>query len=371
MKFIVIRTNLKDGISVIDRVGGVNLNLPILKNTLIEVSNNKIKLTATDLEIAINYFVSGKIIENGSVTVPISVLSSVINNIQSDRLNIEKKSGNKLLIKTDNYEAVIHGSPIDDFPITPKIDESNGYLETKSDLLKEAINQVLVSTQFSDLRPELNSVLFNFDLENLKLAATDSFRLSEKRINKDKLGTNRNNGFRIMVPLKTASELSRSLREDETVRIYNNENQILFKTNQFELLSRLIEGNFPDYEAIIPKKFDAEIIINKQELTNAIKLAGIFGSKNHEIKIVPRDGKKVIEIKSSDQALGENNYILSAKVDGSFKETIFNWRYIMDVLKVLNGEEVQFSINNDGNPAQIKDSGDGSYFYILKPISEV
>jgi len=368
MKFIIIRVNLKDGVSITERFVGNNLNLPILKNILIEADNNRIKLTATNLETAINFFVAGKVIEQGKLTVPAGVLLNLISNLTSDRLNLENKSGNKLEIKTDNYEALIQGSPTDEFPIVPKIKNQSEFIEIKAEIIKEALNQTLVAVQFSDLRPELNSILFDFTLDALKLAATDSFRLAEKIINQDQFNTNHKKGFKILIPLKTAQELPRIVKNEDVLKIYHDENQVLFKTEQVELLSRLTEGRFPDYEAIVPKKFNTEIVLNKQELINALKLAGIFGGKNSEVKLKIQENKKIVEITSSDQAIGDNNYILTAKIQGNLKEIIFNWRYLTDALKVINGEDVFLGINKENEPAEIKSPSDSSYFYILKPI---
>ncbi|MDO8536838.1 MAG: DNA polymerase III subunit beta, partial [bacterium] len=289
MKFIVIRSNLKDGISAVQEASGENLNLPILKNGLFEAEGNKIKITATNLEIAITANVLGKVIEGGKFTAPIGLLASLISNIQSDRLNIEEKKG-KVEVKTDNYEATIQGMPAADFPITPKVKDQSEGIEVKGGLLKEALSQALTAAQFSDLRPELNSVLFGFSVDSLKLVATDSFRLAEKTIGSGQLVTGRKTAFEIMVPLKTAEALLRVLRDEDAVKIYHDQTQVLFKTEQAELLSRLVEGKFPDYGAIIPQKFDTEIIFNRQELMGALKLAGIFGSKSSEVKLKVPEG---------------------------------------------------------------------------------
>ncbi len=153
------------------------------------------------------------------------------------------------------------------------------------------------------------------------------------------------------------------------VRIYHDSNQILFKTEQLEFLSRLIEGNFPDYNAIIPRKFGAEIIINKQEFTEALKLAGIFGTRSSETTLNIQENKKVLEVESSDQVIGENKYLLPAKIQGKPNKTIFNWRYLADVIKILKAEEVFLGITSDSEPALIKSPNDNSYLYILKPIA--
>lgn len=367
MKFIAIRANIKDAVSVIEKAVGENTNLPILKNILIEAENNTITFTATNLDIAITHRVAGKVIEDGRVTVPLSLFSSLIGNIQSDRLNFEKKENN-LEIATDNYRAAINGMSAEDFPITPKIKNTESYLEIKSIFLKEAIQQVTVASQYSDLRPELNSVLFNFSIENLVLASTDGFRLAEKSIPAGNINIKKKEPFRILIPLRTGLEVARIMRDDEVVRIHQDENQILFKTDQTEMISRLVEGSFPDYSAIVPHEFAAEIVVERDEFLNAIKLAGVFGQKNSEVKIKIHQNKKAVEISSADQALGENTNTLPAKIKGDIPEVFFNWRYLSDPMKSIKTEDVFLGLQEDAGPAMIRSVSDASFFYVLKPI---
>jgi len=368
MKFIALRSNVKEAVTIVEKAIGDNLNLPILKNILIEARGGGIRFIATNLEIAITHNVSGKVIEDGIITVPVNLLSSLITNLQSDRLNFETK-GNNLEIKTDNYNAVLQGISSDDFPITPKIKNSENYLEIKGILLKEAIQQVVAASQFSDLRPELNSIFFNFSVETLKLAATDGFRLAERTIPANLLGIKSlDEPFQILVPLKTSQEVLRVVKDEDLVRIIHDDNQVLFKTEATELISRIIDGNFPDYSQLVSSEFAVEISINKEEFLNAIKLAGIFGQKNSEVRIVIHDNKKVIEISSADQSLGENNYLLPAKIKGEKTEVFFNWRYLASALRAVKTEDVFIGLGEEVNPALIKSTTDNSYFYILKPI---
>ena len=143
---------------------------------------------------------------------------------------------------------------------------------------------------------------------------------------------------------------------------------MLFTTERAELISRLIEGNFPDYSQIIPKKLATEIVVDTSEFSNGVRLASVFGQKNGEAEIKVHPNKKAIEIISADQALGENAYVLPAKIKGEATEVVFNWRYLSDPLKVINTEEVQLGLQEEANPAILRPAGDGSYFYIIKPI---
>jgi len=367
MKFIALRSNIRDAISIVEKASGDNLNLPILKNVFIEASDGGVFFVATNLEIAITCNISGKVIENGKITVPISILSGLINNIQSDRLNFEKK-GDNLEIKTDNYSAVLQGLTPEDFPITPKIKDTKRYIKIKGIILKEAIQQVMAASQFSDLRPELNSILFDFSIEDLKCVATDGFRLAEKTISATLFSIKEMEPFRILVPLRTNQEVLRIFKDEDLVDVFYDENQVLFKTGSSELISRIIDSAFPDYSQLVPAVFSTEISINREEFLNAIKLAGIFGQKNSEVRIKVNDNKKVVEINSADQSLGENNYLLPARIKGETTETFFNWRYLINALKAIKTEDVFIGLGEDMNPALIKPTSDSSYFYILKPI---
>lgn len=368
MNLIVIRTNLKDGLGIVERASGDSSNLPILKNVLIQTDDGKIKFTTTNLEIAATVLVPGKVLEKGSVAVPVAVLREIISNIQGERISLESKKVN-LTVKTDNYNAEIQGMPSDDFPIIPRIKNQTNYIEIDINLFKDALEQVALSAQFSELRPELSSILFDFNVDEIKLAATDSFRLSERTIPKSQFYTNHPSGFKMLIPLKTSQELIRILKDDGSIKIKNDENQVLFETDQFQLISRLVDGNFPDYSGIIPKEFDTQVVVNREEFLNALRLAGVFSSKINEVMIKISESKKgILEVFSMDQALGENNYILPAKIDGKSQEISFNWRYLSDGLRALNSEDVFWGINEENKPALLRAPGDTSYFYVLMPI---
>ena len=189
MKLIVLNINLKDGLSIVSRAIGENSNLPILKNILIKTFNNKIQLTATNLELAVTHLISGKIIEEGSITIPFSVIQGIVSNCESDRVTIEVQK-NILKFKTDNYEASIQGLPEEEFPIIPKIENHIYNLSCAIDVLKNALLKVVQAIQISELRPEISGVLLDFQLTHFKLVGTDSFRLAEKTISEKFFKTN-------------------------------------------------------------------------------------------------------------------------------------------------------------------------------------
>ena len=371
MKLIILKKNLKDGLRSIEKICAENQSLPILKNFLIESFDNKIKLAATNLELAITTFISGKIIEDGSITIPLNIFNSIINNLQVEKINLELKK-DKLIIKTDNYQAEIQGIKKEEFPIIPKIENNKQYIQIKNSLLREALVSV-VNSVTTDNRPELSGILFNHQTTLLKLAATDTFRLSEKTINNNQFEASFNKNFKIIIPLKTIQEVIKEIQinDEQKTEIYIDSNQILFKTENTEIISRLINGEFPDYQQIIPKNIEAEMILSAEELINAVKLNSVFSDRFNEIKIIINKDAKNIEIFSANQSVGENKYLIPAKIQKmaeSQMEISFNWRFLLDGLKNVKSENVFLGLSDSNKPAIIKSSQDESWFYILMPI---
>jgi DNA polymerase-3 subunit beta len=368
MKFVVIRSNLKEALDSIGRVSGNIPNLPILKDALLETKDGRITLTATNLEIGMVVIIPGKIIDHGSVVIPLTLLSSILNNLQSDRLNFESKE-HKIEIKTDNYTANIQGTSPKDFPQIPIVHNKEKWLDMKGIIIKEALQQVMAASQPSELRPELNSVLFDFSLETLKLASTDGFRLAEKSISKNQFGFSEDiEPFRILVPLRAAQEVTRVFGNEELVRIYHDENQIIFKTDRLDIISRLIDGQFPEYSQLIPSVFSTELVVDKDELMGAVRVVSVLGQKNNEVVFTLRADKKTLVIRSSDQVMGENEYFIPVKIKGDVIDIIFNWRYLTDAIKAIPDKEIFIGFQEETNPVIIKSAVSQSYFYILKPL---
>jgi len=368
MKLIILKNNLKEGLSAVERAVGENNKLPILKNVLIKTGNGKIKLSATNLELGITKLISGKIIEDGSLTIPLGTFYSIVNNSDSERINLEVKN-NVLLFKTDNYEAKIQGISEEEFPIIPKIENENQCLEIEASILKNALNKVINATQISEVRPEISGVLLDFQITTLKLVATDSFRLAEKTLYEKYFKSNFNRGFKIIVPLKTAQEVIRIFHNEKLIKIYTDPTQILFRSEDLELISRLIDGEYPDYHQIVPKEINLEVHANRDYLVNAVKLVCNFSSKINDIKIKIKNDSNNLEIYSANQHLGENNYLVPAKFKGDFNgEISFNWKFLLDGLKAIESENLVFGINGEIRPSIIKSQEETSYFYILMPI---
>lgn len=367
MKIIILKENLKNALSSVERGITENNNLPILRNVLLKADKNFI-VSATNLEIGVTYLAAAKITAPGSITVPFSPLYTIIQNSDSERINLIAEA-NTLIVKTDNYEAKIQGVSSEEFPIIPQIEHKDTFITIESEILKDAINQVFGAAQASELKPELSGILFDFQVSMLKLAATDSYRLAEKTLLNNDFKTSLQKGAKVIVPLRTISEVLRIFPLDKPIQIHLDPHQILFTNTVVSLISRLIDGQYPDYAAIIPKQIETELVMEKENLLSALKLVGGFAGKAADLKLRAKKEAKVLEVYSSNQYVGENNYLVPARRTGDgFSEMSFNGRYLMDGVRVLGGESLSFGSNGANKPAILKTVGDTSFFYIVMPL---
>ena len=364
MQIICLQENLKKMLNIAERIIGRNLTLPILNNILLFTEKNKLKISSTNLEIGINCWLSGKVEKEGSITVPAKLFSAFVNNLPNKKITLKTKN-NQLEIKCANFKSVINGLNANDFPIIPKITE-NPLIKIKGNILKNNFSQVVDMVSFSESRPEISGVYMEFNNNSIKLAATDSFRLAEKNI---EINGKKLNKQSIIIPQKTIQELIRVLGEDNTdVNIVLSHNQILFDLGDVQIISRLIDGQYPDYPQYIPNKFQTQIIINKAELINNIKIASLFSEKNNNISFLIRPNKSIVEISAKSGDIGENKSRIEAKIEGRGLNIILNSRYFLDGLNNIFSDKVIIGLNGDTKPVVVRPFGDISYTYVIMPI---
>jgi len=370
MKFITLVESLKKAVSLAEKATGRNLTLPILGNLLIQTEKGQLKISATDLEIGLNVYVMGKIEEDEEkTTVSAKTLNNFLTNLNEEKVSLEVKNNN-LKVKSGVFEALIQGISIDDFPIIPQI-KTEKYLELSIDNFIVAFGQVVNSAAIGG-RPELNGVLIKFNGENLKLVATDSYRLSEKTLKADDFKTNLKDRISVICPLKTVQEVLRIAQELKgeaaTVKIYIEPSQIFFDFGSLNLISRVLDGNYPDYEAIIPREFKTKLLFSRKSLIEAVKITGLFSSRINDLKlkIDPEDDK--LKLEAEESGLGQGRSELKGKIEGEPLEISFNYRYLLDGLNNISSNEVFMGFNDDNSPSLIKSPEDSSYLYILMPI---
>ncbi len=365
MKVIVLRNNFLEGLTIVERAVGANTNLPVLKSVHIRTEEGRILLSATDLELAIRSTVSGKVVEGGECVVPFNVLNTIVKNVPAERLTLEEKE-RKLLISTDNYEAVIQGQSPKDFPIIPSIQNAEQSLVLSSKEFRDALTAVTVAVQYSEIRPEISGVLFRLENRRVILVGTDSFRLVETSFPIEK--SSGLETFSMIIPLKTAEDLLRILDgQNESIEITSDSNQALFRTPTRQITSRLIDGAFPEYQAVIPKETQSDAEVDREELLGAVRLTATFAGRTQGITVSVGDSKKFIELSSADTTLGENQYRVPIKLRGEKFSAILNWRYLMDGLKIYKSEEITIGISPE-RPAIIRTSSEPFLLYVLMPI---
>jgi DNA polymerase-3 subunit beta len=316
--------------------------------------------------MAISAVVRGKVDEEGDFTVEGRLLSDYVNLLPaSQKLSLE--IGNQeLKITTEDSSSAIKGLPAEDFPVIPEVEKKNPLLLSSS-ILKNAINRVAFSASPDDSRPELNGVLFKVDGDYLYVVATDSYRLAERRV---ALKNKATENLKVIIPIRPLQELNRILEDsDAEVKIYITDNQVLFEFDEIQLISRLVDGAYPDYEQIIPANSITRATFNTSELVTVIKRASLFSqTKVNDIKIDCHVAKQELTVSSTNAQKGENTTNLRVQLEGDDNSIIFNFRYLLDGLNALNAKEAQLQIIDFNNPAIIRPQGDNDYLYLVMPI---
>lgn len=384
MKISCTQENLNQGLFVTSHIASKSTVLPILNNILIQAGVNEIKLSATNLEMGITCLIRGKVESEGELTIPSRLLADYISTLPKERVDLTVSQENKetidltLTIKCKNHSTKIKGQPAVDFPLIPQINKNEGYFLNYSDL-KQAISQVIFAVSAAETRPEINGVLFDFEKDKLILAATDSYRLAEKTLILDK--KSKGKPQKVIVPTKTLQELLRilgsfkdpaALSQLDEIGIYVSDNQILFVIGSIELISRLIEGQYPDYRQIIPNQSNTTASANTSELIGVTKTASLFarsGIYDVNLEFIP--DKKEIIISSANSQLGENISNIGAEISGQANNIIMNYRYLLDGLQNINYDQVKLEIIDAASPCVLRPAQkEADYLYIIMPIKQ-
>lgn len=375
MKISCTQENLNQGLMVVSHIANKNSNLPILSNALIRVEDKILTLSATNLEIGVTTQIRSKVEDDGEFTVDAKLLTNYISLLPKDRVDIQLEE-DVLNIGCQKQKTKIKGQPAIDFPLIPKIKKENPYIVNSKDF-KEAISEVSFAVSNSETRPEISGVFVGFSGNQLTLAATDSYRLAEKKISLSETVAEEK---KIIVPVKTLQEVSRilgiykdeaSLETSENMEIYVTENQIMFSYNGVDLISRLIEGQYPDYVQIIPTFYKTQVKAIVTDLVKAVKTSSLF-TKNgiYDVKLDFNAENKEITITSSSSQTGENTSHLEAEITGDANNIILNYHYLLDGLQNIGTEKVLIEINDCNSPCALKQDGKEDYVYIIMPIKQ-
>lgn len=376
MKLICTQENLNKALDVVGRIVSKNTTLLILNNVLLKTERGGLKLNSTNLELGVSCWIGGKIIEEGEITIPKKLFSGFVSSLQSGNVEI-KSTGDVLTMKCGGYKTNIKGLSAKEYPPTPKIDAKPvfnvGGLE-----FKRALMQVLSSVSNSESRIEITGVFMDMSQlkkEKIVMVATDSYRLAEKTMCLKRGGVGKDalkilgDLSSVIIPKNTIQELIKDLDdENETLGVIISENQILFRFGNVNMVSRLIEGKYPDYKQIIPDKFESRASVNTSEMINAIKVASLFANaSNNSIELGLRAEQK-LEINSETSEVGSNNTKIPAEITGKNLKVRYNYKYLLDGLNSVFGEKVSMEVNNENLPTILTSANDKSFVYVIMPI---
>lgn len=361
MKLQVTQENLSRALGSVARVANSRNTLPVLSNVLIKTENNRLSLAATNLDIGITHFIGAKVTEEGSITVPARLMQDFVSSLPEGVITLDLED-TKLKVTTDQYQSVVNGIVADDFPIMPTITAGKSW-KVSGATLKKGLQQVVFTASNDETRPVLTGVLLQTTDNVLYMAATDSYRLAEKN-----LGANKET-VSMLVPATALHDLLRVLGDhDDEVTVTHDEQQVLFQVGDVELVTRLVEGKYPDYRKLIPASFATEATLKRADFVNVTKVSSLFARESAgsvTIEVDEATGK--LSIRSVASQLGENTATADAKVKGSGSITL-NSRYLLDGLNALHGEEVHFGFNGKLEATLLHDPKTADYQHIIMPL---
>lgn len=356
-------------------ISSKQVNLPVLQNVHIKAEGGSIVLSTTNLEVAVRITLRGKIDKEGEFTVPAKLFSDFVSLLPNDRVDVELVDTH-LDVSCGDTSTSINGIEATEFPLIPNVNVKTR-VEVSVDALKEGLSQVLFSVALNEARPELSGVLMKFQKDTLTLAATDSYRLSERHIPLKESAVERS----IIVPARTLQELSRmmnTLKDDpdigEHLSVEFSDNQVVFSFGSAQLTTRTIDGTYPDYAQIIPTTFSTELIVGRDELVKAIKTASLFSRNGiYDVTLTVGSGDKKLTVMATDATRGKNVASCDADVKGGDNASTMNFRYLLDGLNAMGSEGVTLKFIDGMNPCVISPNGkkaEGEYTYIVMPIRQ-
>lgn len=368
MKFSVDREEFTHAVQKADKITGSTTSLSVLSCIMIVAQKDTLKLKATNLDLGIEIVIPAEVVDDGEAAVPGLVLSGFLSNITAAggrTINISLK-GNNLLVTAKNNKTLINTFPKDEFPTISRVDGKIA-LTVKAESFISGLQSVWYSASVSSIKPELASVYIHYYNNNLVFAATDSFRLGEKQI----LIKENKEFDSMLIPLKNIREIMRNLEDmNEDVVINVDDGSVAFSLGSTYLVSRIIEGVFPDYRQIIAKEFTTEVVVLKQDMIESLKLSNVFSNKFNQInmKIYPK--KKTFHVETSNQDAGESTVAIEAALTGEDLEIGFNFKYIMDCFQSIQSDSISMSFAGMGKSLLIKGVGDGTFLYMVMPMNK-
>jgi DNA polymerase-3 subunit beta len=364
MELEITQEKLTKALNAANKIAGSRVILPILNNILLRTENNNLIVTATNLEVASQEYLSANVKKQGAITVPAKILTEFISNLPAGQVKIVEKN-NQVQISSGNYKSVIIGILADEFPELPTIDEKNAVsFEMAKDEFEAAVSSVVITASNDTTRPSITGVYFNTFEGKLFAAATDGYRLSEQELlpkTKDEIN--------VIVPVTALQEVLRSMdKETEKIKVLIDDSQVKFQFGLVEITSKLINGSFPNYRQLIPKESEINLVLEKEELVRVVKLAGLF-AREYGGTIMIETNKKTgtVSIRSIASEVGENSSEIKTEVAADGKVNL-NSKFVLDALNVIGEEKVKVGFSDKMKPVVVQNEDDERYIHIIMPI---
>jgi DNA polymerase-3 subunit beta len=373
MKISVLQENLSRGLGVVGRVTSSRTTLPITNHVLISSDKSRLKLTATNLKLAINCWIGAQIEEEGAIAIPAGLLTDFVNSLPSERIDIDVASGTQEMeLKCARFEARMSGQKADEFPPIPEIGEG---ITTRIDAhpLRSAIAQVVFAAATDDSRPVLTGSYAQFSADKLTMAAADGFRLAVYSL---PLSTPVAEDVSIIIPTRSLRELERLLKDQEDaveLTINPQRSQVLFRLKNVEIVSQLIQGTFPNYNQLIPQSYTTRVVVNVAEFLRATRSASVFARDGSDIvRLLMTQGREIspgkVAITARAAEVGDNLGEIEAIIEGDDAKIAFNSKYLLDVFEVLKDEQVSLEITNPSSPGVFHPIGDTNWIQVIMPM---
>lgn len=368
MKLELHFQDLKKTVILAERIAGKHMTLPVLSCLLFDIKKGSLTIKATNLDLGIEIIIGAKSDTEGVFAIPAVILSSFLSQISDydGVVQLESVSGN-IQIHTTKSKGIIKTIPHEDFPSIPTV-FGEQKIQLNPGVVVKGLKSVWYSSSVSSVKPELSSVYVYTQNNHLVFVATDSFRLAEKKISLPATTTIGD----ILIPFKGVADIIRILESStETMTVEMNKNLISFEVpGKMRIISRVIDGVFPDYKQIIPKTYTTEIIVLKQDLLNALKISNVFSDKFNQIHMIADPKSKLFEVQTKNSDIGENKTTIDAAITGDRVEINFNYKYVIDCFQSIDADSVSLQLGGTNKPMVIRPvSGDQSFMYLVMPMN--
>jgi DNA polymerase-3 subunit beta len=373
MKVLCLQENLSKGLGIVGRAVAVRSTLPITSHVLLTTDGGRLKLAATNLEIALSCWIGAQVEEEGAITIPARLLIDFVNSLPNERIDLSLGGRSRQVrLQCARNEATIGGMDADDFPPIPSV-EGGGNIELDPQLLHKAITQVVFAAATDDSRPVLTGVHALLEGDTLTLAAADGFRLAVHTLRLSKAVPERTE---VIIPARALAELNRLLDdEEEKVEMTLNEakTQVLFRLKDAELVAQLVQGTFPNYSQLIPQSWTSKAVVEVSEFLRETRIASIFardGSGIVRLQFAPGEELKPgrLTVSARAEEVGDNRGEIDAKVEGDESKIAFNGKYLQEVLAVLDAGQVALETTSPSSPGVIRPVGVENYVHVVMPM---